>query len=661
VRSVAFRLRLDEWEDSQLSQVLKTVDQARNEVIAELEERLAMQPRRYWTEGRLRALVDELTDMTVGIKEQLGQDLDDIATTAATQTVAEYNDIFSVDQTLPAFNNVELSPEQLRAMVSTPLGGLQAAEVVANAFDHNLVDRVKQDIDAGLLRGESYRKLVDRVQDNWGGVRNDVVSIVRTQVQEMNVNASWAVADKNRDILQREWEWNAILDTRCCIRCAYLDGQLFDMDDAIPMPRHVRCRCLKRYRTKSWSEITGGQVDMPEIDRAMRPYVLRNGAVNTGGATAEVIGKYRGSYREFFDELPYKRQVEIVGPTRAKLLREGKIKFEDLADSRGRVYALNKSRTGLADEKWADVDVGSGAVSKRAMQISQDPGLQDDFPLALPPVPERNVPAIFSPVDIPAKPTGITRQIQGETTEDVNLLDFLEDNQGKFAGAEKSIDDIKEARKVGRAGLTKQQKEKWLDDEIRRAKARGLRVRHGEQPKTLKVVNDAIDELEKQGIPYPKDLDIADWESFLERKGNVTELTAGSYDVNTNQIALNPKSMFWENDADAIEDLSDTFHSVTGHYLSPDYRHQLFHEVGHALHFGYDKTKADRWQKYLNVQKVNIKSRMKDYGIKAGEVSLRAEKDAAEFVAEVFAGKVAGIEFSDNVLKLYRELGGYDK
>jgi hypothetical protein len=213
-RSVAFRLRLDEWEDSQLSQVLKTVDQARNEVIVELEERFAMQPRRYWTEDRLRALIDELTDMTVGIKEQLGQDLDDIATTAATQTVAEYNDIFSVDQTLPAFNNVELSPEQLRAMVSTPLGGLQAAEVVANAFDHNLVDRVKQDIDAGLLRGESYRKLVDRVQDNWGGARNDVTSIVRTQVQEMNVNASWAVADKNRDILQREWEWNAILDTR---------------------------------------------------------------------------------------------------------------------------------------------------------------------------------------------------------------------------------------------------------------------------------------------------------------------------------------------------------------------------------------------------------------------------------------------------------------
>jgi SPP1 gp7 family putative phage head morphogenesis protein len=341
-RSVAFRLRLDEWEDSQLSQVLKTVDQARNEVIVELEERFAMQPRRYWTEDRLRALIDELTDMTVGIKEQLGQDLDDIATTAATQTVAEYNDIFSVDQTLPAFNNVELSPEQLRAMVSTPLGGLQAAEVVANAFDHNLVDRVKQDIDAGLLRGESYRKLVDRVQDNWGGARNDVTSIVRTQVQEMNNRASWQVADKNRDILQDTWIWSAILDNRACMSCMSLDGREFTIDDDISIPYHISCRCLRRFKTKSWAEITGGQVDMPEIDRAMRNWVWRDGRVGVGGAVAEEIGKFKGTYKDFFLGLSRKRQAEIIGPSRVQALMKGEIDFDDLTTYRGEIKTLKE-------------------------------------------------------------------------------------------------------------------------------------------------------------------------------------------------------------------------------------------------------------------------------------------------------------------------------
>ena len=359
-RSVAWRVELDQWEDSQLSEVLKSVDQARGEIIAELEDRAKQMKVTKWTDDRLKSLLNEMEGLTLGIKDQLGEDLDDIATTAATKTVEEYNDIMSVSGTMPGFNNVELSPEQLRSMIATPLGGLQAAEVVKNAFDHNLVDRVKQDIDAGVLRGESYRKLVDRVQENWGGARNDVISITRTQVQEMNNRASWEVADQNRDIMQQQWEWSAILDNRACIRCASLDGQRFDFDDPIPIPRHIRCRCLRRYLTKSYRELG---VDIDEMEEPLRNWVLRDGQVGVGGAVAEKMGKFRGSYREFFKDLPYKRQVEIVGKTRADLIRKGKLNFDDLADSRGQVFALNKGRTGLADKMWDDVDVGKKPTS----------------------------------------------------------------------------------------------------------------------------------------------------------------------------------------------------------------------------------------------------------------------------------------------------------
>jgi SPP1 gp7 family putative phage head morphogenesis protein len=351
-RSVNWRLRLDRWEDQQLEQVLKTVDQARGEIISELDARGKARKLTDWNEARLTSLLGEMEDMTVGIKQQLGQDLDDIATTAAQSTIKEYNDIFSVDGTMPGFNNVEPSPEQLRAMVQTPLGGLQAAEVVKNAFDHNLIDRVKQDIDAGLLRGESYQKLVQRVEQNWGGARNDVISLVRTQTQEMNNRGAWAVADQNRDVLQQEWEWSAILDNRACIRCASLDGRRFNIDDPIPIPRHLSCRCCRRYLTKSYRDLG---VNIDEMEPALRNWVLRDGQVATGGAVAETLGKFKGNYRDFFGGLPYKRQVEIVGKTRADLIRKGKLNFDDLADGRGRVYKLNKGWDGLSNEKQEDV------------------------------------------------------------------------------------------------------------------------------------------------------------------------------------------------------------------------------------------------------------------------------------------------------------------
>jgi SPP1 gp7 family putative phage head morphogenesis protein len=338
-RSVAWRLKLDQWEDSQLSEVLKSVDQARGEIIAELEDRAKQMKVTKWTDDRLKSLLNEMEDLTLGIKDQLGEDLDDIATTAATKTVEEYNDIMSVSGTMPGFNNVELSPEQLRSMITTPLGGLQAAEVVKNAFDHNLVDRVKQDIDAGVLRGESYRKLVDRVQENWGGARNDVISITRTQVQEMNNRAAWQVADQNRDILRDEWEWSSILDNRACISCMSLDGRRFSIDDDISIPYHLRCRCLRKYLTKSYRELG---VDIDEMEEAVRPWVWRDGQVGVGGAVAEEMGKFQGTYKDFFKGLSFERQVEIIGPSRARALADGEIDFDDLTTYRGEIKTLKE-------------------------------------------------------------------------------------------------------------------------------------------------------------------------------------------------------------------------------------------------------------------------------------------------------------------------------
>lgn len=46
-----------------------------------------------------------------------------------------------------------------------------------------------------------------------------------------------------RDQGIKKVEWIAALDERVCNDCLMRDGQIFDIDDAPPIPTHKGCRC----------------------------------------------------------------------------------------------------------------------------------------------------------------------------------------------------------------------------------------------------------------------------------------------------------------------------------------------------------------------------------------------------------------------------------
>ena len=351
IRSIDWRFKLDRFEDAALKEILKSVDKARGEIIAELDARGKAKKLTEWSEERLTSLLEETEDLTIGIKARIGEDVDQVVKVVAARSTDEYNDMFSVSGKMPGFNNVSLSAEQMAAMVSTPVGGLLMTDAISDAFDYNLIERAKIDIQTGLLKGESYKKLVDRVDEYYEGARSDVISLVRTQVQEINNQAAKTVANANRDILQDKWTWCGLMDSRACMTCLSLDGQLFDYDDPIAIPYHVRCRCFRLFKTKTWSEITDGRIDIPEFEDAMRPWVLRNGDVNVGGAKIVLAGHMKGTGKDFFNMLSDERKKTIIGANRLRLLNEGKISFDDMVDSRGRVALLNKKRTGLLKPK----------------------------------------------------------------------------------------------------------------------------------------------------------------------------------------------------------------------------------------------------------------------------------------------------------------------
>lgn len=343
LRTIAYTYKLDSFTDSSLREILKAVRQAKKDIFSRLRE-----GRFDWTDQqRLFSLTDEFRGMTGALEAQINKDFDIIGQKVGIRSIAEYNDIFSIDRSLPFFNNIRLSPEQLRAMTEVSLEGGLLKNMIADSFDYHIVERMKRDIQAGMLEGAGYREIVDAFADNYGGLQSTLISIVRTQVQGINNAAFLEVAQANQDIVQREWEWCAILDNRACIRCMCLDGRKFAWDDPIAIPVHIRCRCIRKSLTRSWKEITQGKVDVPEFEPALRTWVTRGGQVGVGGARVKAFGKIKGNYEDFFSTLSDKRKIELVGPSRAKLLKDGKIDFKDMITRRGDVRLLRKDGEGL--------------------------------------------------------------------------------------------------------------------------------------------------------------------------------------------------------------------------------------------------------------------------------------------------------------------------
>jgi len=205
-----------------------------------------------------------------------------------------------------------------------------------------------------VLSGAGYKQIVEMVEKNWRvGLTRDIISLVRTHIQTVQNAASKMVAEQNKDILQKQWEWCSILDNRACLHCIGLDGRMFDMGDDIDIPYHLRCRCIRKWKTKSWAEITGGKVSLPAAERKMRNWTWRDqGNIDTGGKPLLDYGRIDGSFEDFYNSLSFARQSELIGPSRAEMLKLGKVSFRDLTTSRGEVYALNKKGTGLSNNTY---------------------------------------------------------------------------------------------------------------------------------------------------------------------------------------------------------------------------------------------------------------------------------------------------------------------
>ena len=268
----------------------------------------------------------------------------------ALSTMDEYNSILSFSGKAANIHLMKgLTQDQLmQAFTDQPLGGKALKEWVNETFDKRLQSVLIDAFQSGMEAGESYEHIVDRamtaVDIGFIGTRRDISMLARTYVQSANTGAQDAVFKRNEDVI-KGYTRRETMDNRTCPQCAFSDGLYYTKDEPRPaLPIHPCCRGLYLPKTVSFRALG---LDIDDLHEEARHWAIRDdGSIGEGGRQILSFGKIKGTYKEWWESLSEKDKAKTgVGPSRADLLRKGRLKWGDMIDKRtGRLVTLRELR-----------------------------------------------------------------------------------------------------------------------------------------------------------------------------------------------------------------------------------------------------------------------------------------------------------------------------
>lgn len=208
---------------------------------------------------------------------------------------------------------------------------------------------VRQTISAGIVEGRTTQQIIrdlrgTRAKGYADGLlqrsRRDVEAIVRTAISHTAGVVQDNVMQANTDLLQAV-QWSSTIDLRTSEICRIRDGKLYTPDTHKPIwhslpwgggpgRAHWRCRSAQVPVLRSWRAMG---IDM-------------DGSANLEGTRASLDGQIPQdiTYAQWIKKQSAARQDEVLGPSRGKLLREGRLPMEALYSQKGQYLSLAELR-----------------------------------------------------------------------------------------------------------------------------------------------------------------------------------------------------------------------------------------------------------------------------------------------------------------------------
>lgn len=281
--------------------------------------------------------------------------------------------IKAAQQTIPVqVDFVTPPPAKLRAILRTrEMLGANFSELVSTMAASDL-DRMVRGLRAGVAQGDSTPALIQRVLGDGGTTSvtlDQADAVVRTITNAVANAARDEVWAANADLIAG-LRWTATLDGRTSAICRARDGRVFPVNKGPRPPAHYRCRSVmvavfdpealvrtdrpfvrdtrtRKMRERDFRADARGKIGparWKQLSRQERNSLIRQER-NAWARENVGVEPEAPSYGPWLRRQPAAFQDEVLGPSRGRLFRQGKLEVSKFVDlSTGEEFTLDELR-----------------------------------------------------------------------------------------------------------------------------------------------------------------------------------------------------------------------------------------------------------------------------------------------------------------------------
>lgn len=282
----------------------------------------------------LSLIADIMKNELDNFVEFLDESIAELAVAEAEFQQGLFKQSFSMSTTMPAAG-------QLRAAVyARPFQNALLKDYL-DVFTTQQAALVRNAVAQGFFEGKTTPEIVRNVIGTKALKYQDgIINVTRTSAERMvrtslNHTANAARAsfyDENSDVV-KYYEWVSTLDSRTSDVCKGRDGEVYELGKGPLPPAHPNCR----------------STTSPLFDEDVAVDKKKNGdkilnKKNLGGTRASENGQVSAdlNYNDWLGEQSKEFQDDALGPTRAKLFREGGLTVDKFTNDRGQQLTLDE-------------------------------------------------------------------------------------------------------------------------------------------------------------------------------------------------------------------------------------------------------------------------------------------------------------------------------
>lgn len=347
-QSIGHQIDLAHYSNDVVARMAKLLNRSDARLYAELVVALERLEPGSFTVERLESLLGAVRALNAAAYGELGRELRQ-----------ELYDFVKYEASYQAQAMVSVLPVQVHvatvsaetvyaAALSRPFQGVLLNGAIAD-LEANRAKKIRTAIAQGFTEGKTQDQIIrelrgTRARGYADGLmeapRRDVAAVTRTALGHMAGFVQDRFGDANGDII-KAINWSATIDLHTSPICRARDGKLYEPGSHKPIGHklpwlsgpgraHWCCRSAQTFVTKSFAEL--GIEGIPEF--------------KIGSTRASMDGQVpkETTYQDWIMRQSAGRQDQVLGPSRAKLLRDGDLKMADLYDNKGVYQTLAQLR-----------------------------------------------------------------------------------------------------------------------------------------------------------------------------------------------------------------------------------------------------------------------------------------------------------------------------